>query len=202
MDYNFAFGKGHAKKRKTKLNKKMLDSMSFKKLKTIAKKHKVSCYKKGTKVCVKKSTLLKRLKKSRSINKILESASKMKKNKTTKNPKTHRKKVTKVRKSRFGLNNQLPTNFPNFKTPLELHLGQTYPEQLRHYNSIPSTLISGNFQGPANRANGIPQAKMNKPYNFKFTQGSLGRSSLPSFLNINDSRWPKPYSNKFGRYFH
>ena len=199
MDYDLAFGKAHAKKRKTKLSKKMLDSMSLKKLKTLAKKHKISCYKKGTKVCVKKSTLLKRLKKSRSINKILESASKMKKNKTTK---THRKKVTKVRKSRFGMKNQLPANFPNFQTPLELHLGQTYQEQLRHYNSIPSTLISGNFQGPANRANGIPQAKMNKPYNFKFTQGSLGRSSLPSFLNINDSRWQKPYSNKFGRYFH
>ena len=190
MDYDLAFGKAHAKKRKIKLNKKMLDSMSLKKLKTIAKKHKVSCYKKGTKVCVKKSTLLKRLKKSRSINKILESASKMKKK-----TKTHRKKVTKVRKSRFGMKNQLPINYPKFQTPLELSLGQTYPEQIRHYKSIPSTLISANLQGPANRANGIHQFKMNKPYNFKFTQGSLGRSSLPPFLNINDS-------NKFGRYFH
>ena len=202
MDYDLAFGKAHAKKRKTKLSKKMLDSMSLKKLKTLAKKHKVSCYKKGTKVCVKKSTLLKRLKKSRSINKILESGSNMKKSKTTKKTKTHRKKVTKVRKSRFGMKNQLPANFPNFQTPLELHLGQTYPEQLRHYKSIPSTLISGNFQGPANRANGIPQAIINKPFNFKFTQGSLGRTSLPSFLNINDPRWSKTYPHKFGRYFH
>ena len=205
MDYDLAFGKAHAKKRKTKLNKKMLDSMSLKKLKTIAKKHKVSCYKKGTKVCVKKSTLLKRLKKSRSINKILESASKMKKGKTTKKTKTHRKKVTKVRKSRFGMKNQLPANFPNFQTPLELSLGQTYPEQLRHYKSIPSTLISANFQGPANHANGIPNLKnpkLSTPYNFKFTQGSLGRSSLPSFLNINDPRWSKTYPHKFGRYFH
>lgn len=208
MDYDFAFGKAHAKKRKTKLNKKMLDSMSLKKLKTIAKKHKVSCYKKGTKVCVKKSTLLKRLKKSRSINKILESASKMKKGKTTKKTKTHHKKVTnvtKVRKSRFGMKNQLPKNFPRFSKPLELSLGQTYPEQLRHYESIPSTLISGNFQGPANHANGIPNLKnpkLSTPYNFKFTPGSLGRSSLPSFLNINDSRWSKTHPNKFGRYFH
>ena len=46
MDYDLAFGKTHTKKRKTKLNKKMLDSMSLKKLKTLAKKHKVSCYKK------------------------------------------------------------------------------------------------------------------------------------------------------------
>lgn len=201
MDYDLAFGKARAKKRKTKLNKKMLDSMSLKKLKTLAKKHKVSCYKKGTKVCVKKSTLLKRLKKSRSINKILESASKMKKGKTTKKTKTHRRKVTKVRKSRFGMKNQLPANFPNFQTPLELSLGQTYQEQLRHYKSIPSTLISANFQGPANRATGFPN-EGSKPINFKFTRGSTGRSSLPSFLNINDPRWSKTYPHKFGRYFH
>ena len=188
MDYNFAFGKGHAKKRKTKLNKKMLDSMSFKKLKTIAKKHKVSCYKKGTKVCVKKSTLLKRLKKSRSINKILESASKMKKSKT------HHKK-----KTRFG-NNQIPANFPRFSTPLELSLGQTYGQQLRHYKSIPSTLISGNFQGPANHATGF-KGKGSKPHNFKYTQGLLGRSSLPSYLNINNPAYLKTYPHKFGRYF-
>ena len=201
MDYDYTFGKSHAKKRKTKLNKKMLDSMSLKKLKTIAKKHKVSCYKKGTKVCVKKSTLLKRLKKSRSINKILESASKMKKGKTTRKTKTHRKKVTKVRKSRFGMKHQIHANYPNFQTPLELSLGQTYQEQLRHYKSIPSTLISANFQGPANYATGF-SGKGSKPHNFNFTQGSLGRSSLPSFLNINDSRWSKTYPNKFGRYFH
>ena len=198
MDYDLAFGKVHTKKRKTKLSKKMLDSMSLKKLKTIAKKYKVSCYKKGTNVCVKKSTLLKRLKKSRSINKILESASKMKNAKTTKKTKTHNKKVTKVRKSRFGMKNQLHANYPNFQTPLELSLGQTYPEQLRHYKSIPSTLISANFQGPASHANGIPNKKnpkLSTPYNFKFTQGSLGRSSLPLYQNINDH-------NKFGRYFH
>ena len=181
MDYDLAFGKAHARKRK--LNKKMLDSMSLKKLKTLAKKHKVSYYKKATKVCVKKSTLLKRLKKSRSINKILESASKMKRGKTTK---SHRKRVTKVRKSRFGQKNQLQANYPSFNTPSELSSGQTYPKQLRHYYSIPSTLI---FQDTAKN-------------NFKFTQGSLGRSSLPSFLNINDPRWSKTNSHKFGRYFH
>ena len=197
MDYDLAFGKAHVKKRKTKLNKKMLDSMSLKKLKTIAKKYKVSCYKKGTKVCVKKSTLLKRLKKSRSINKILESASKMKKSKTTKKTKKH---TTKVRKSSFGLTNQLPANYPNFQTPLELSQGQTYANQLRHYKSIPSTLISTNFQGPACHATGFP-GKGSKPYNFKFTQGSLGRSSLPSYYNINNNMWANSYPHKFGRYF-
>ena len=125
----------------------------------------------------------------------------MKKGKTTKKTKTHRKKVTKVRKSRFGMKNQIPANYPNFQTPLELSLGQTYQEQLRHYKSIPSTLISANFQGPANRATGFPD-EGSKPINFKFTQGSQGRSSLPSFLNINDPRWSKTYPHKFGRYFH
>ena len=202
MNYDLAFGKAHSKKRTTKLNKKMLDSMSLKKLKTIAKKYKVSCFKKGTKVCVKKSTLLKRLKKSRSINKILESASKMKKVKTTKKTKTHHKKVTKVRKSMFGKDHQIQANYPRFSTPLELSLGQTYQEQLRHYQSIPSTLISANFQGPASRSNVIHPTKNNKPHNFKFTQGSLGKSSLPSYYNINDPDWAKNYPNKFGRYFH
>ena len=199
MDYNFAFGKGHAKKRKTKLNKKMLDSMSFKKLKTIAKKHKVSCYKKGTKVCVKKSTLLKRLKKSRSINKILESASKMKKTKTAKKTKTktHKKKIHKLR---YGKNNQIPPNYPRFSTPMELAVGQTYDEQLRHYRSIPSSLISANFQGPASRATGFPGLG-SKPINFKYKQGSFGPST-PPYLNINDPNWSKIYSNKFGQYFH
>jgi hypothetical protein len=190
MNYDLEYGKVHRKKTKTKLSKKMLDSMSLKKLKTIAKKYKISCYKKGTKECVKKSTLLKRIKKSRSINKILESASKMKK------VKNHKKKVHK-----FGINNQLPANFPNFHTPLELSLGQTYQEQLRHYNNIPSSLISANFQGPANRSNGISYNKGDKPYNFRFTKGSMGRSSLPSYYNINDTDWSRNYPNKFGRYF-
>ena len=195
MNYDLAFGKAHAKKRKTKLSKKMLDSMSLKKLKTLAKKHKVSCYKKGTKVCVKKTTLLKRLKNSRSINKILESASKMKTSKKTKKSKTHHKKV----KSRFG-NNEIPPNYPRFYTPLELSAGQTYGEQLRHYKSIPSTLISANFQGPANHATGLP-GKGSKPYNFKYNQGLLGRSSLPQYHSVSDPDWAKHYPNKFGRYF-
>ena len=81
---------------KRKLTKKMLDSLSLVKLKKLAKKYKVSCYKKGTKVCVKKSTLLKRLKSSRSINKILLSASKMRKEKK------HKKSPKRRRRSHFG----------------------------------------------------------------------------------------------------
>ena len=166
--------------------------MSLKKLKVLAKKHKVSCFKKGTKICVKKSTLLKRLKKSRSINKILQSASKMKKVKSTK------RKVKKVtKKSRFGF---VRGNTPNFSTPLDLSLGQTYGQQLRHYESIPSSLISQNFQGPANRAIGISQRKGDKPINFNYTQGLLG-PSLPSYYNINNPLWSKTYPNKFGQYF-
>lgn len=82
---------------KRKATKKMLDSLSLEKLKKLAKKYKVSCYKKGTKVCVKKSTLLKRLKSSRSINKILLSASKMR------NEKKHRKSPKRRRRSHFGV---------------------------------------------------------------------------------------------------
>ena len=108
------------------------------------------------------------------------------------------KLITK-KKTRFG-NNQIPANFPRFSTPLELSLGQTYGQQLRHYKSIPSTLISGNFQGPANHATGF-KGKGSKPHNFKYTQGLLGRSSLPSYLNINNPAYLKTYPHKFGRYF-
>lgn len=192
MDYDLEFGRAHIKKRK--ISKKMLDSISLKKLKTLAKKYKISCYKKGTRVCVKKSTLLKRLKKSRSINKILESASKIKNKRRTK--KTSKKKN---HKSRFGLH-KIPENYPRLSTPLELSSGKTYSQQLRHYKNIPSTLISKNFQGPACHSNGFSQ-KGTKPYNFKYTQGSLGRSSLYPYLNINDPNWSKNNTHKFGRYF-
>jgi len=187
MDYDLFFGKSHVKKRKTKLTKKMLDTMSLKKLKVIAKKYKVSCHKKGTKVCVKKSTLLKRLKKSRSINKILESASKMKKRKTN----TRSKNVK--RRSKFGKENRsVPPLTPNLSTPLELRTGQTYPYQARHYGNIPTSLISHNFQGPSGYATNIG-TKGKNPNNFKFKVTSL-RPSLPSYTNISSK-------SNFGRYF-
>ena len=181
MEYNFKYSKLHVKKRKQKLNKKILDSMSLKKLKVLAKKYKVSCFKKGTKVCVKKSTLLKRLKKNRSINKILESASKMKKVKSKK------RKITK--KSRFGFTK---SNYPKFTTPLELSLGKSYNLQKSDYEKIPNSLIANNFQGPANRATGISPGKGNDPINFNYTPGVLGRSSLSHYSS----------ANKFGQYFH
>ena len=188
MNYEVFYGKKHkAKKSKSpvrkttsskKLHKKILDSMSLKKLKTLAKKYKVSCYKKGTKECVKKSTLLRRLKESRSINKILKSASAMKKRKHS---------------TRFGMNTLAP-NTPKLSTPLELALGQTYEGQRRHYNSIPTTLISQNFQGTG--AGNFKNRMQLNSKNFKYTKGSLGRSSLPPYENINDLK------QKFGRYFH
>lgn len=116
-------------KRKTmKLTKKSLDSLSLKKLQKLAVKHKVSVHKKGTKKTkknlIKKSTLLTRMKKSRSINKILLSAHKMKHNKRTK----------------FG-NPALPDLTSK-------SLGQTTKHQRAHYMSTPKSLLSYNFVAP------------------------------------------------------
>lgn len=260
MDYLFGFGKRRKsparKSRKgtkstkvhKKLEKKILDSLSLEKLKKIAKKHKVSCYKKGTRVCVKKSTLLKRLKKSRSINKILMSASRMKK--------SHKKSpVRRRRRNKFGYDDDddepphypeninralarqhaippligrqrgggnlpqiragavggvdqtpdnrpqspppfkfgmkhLKPNVPNFSTPLELSLGQTYDHQRKHYMDIPTSFISQNLQGTG--AGSYKTRMQLASKNFKYTNGSLGRSSLPPYKNIN---------SHFGRYF-
>lgn len=210
MDYDLAFGKLKLQKKamrlmhkknitlnkawrevlkassKPTMSKNMLDKMSLKRLQKLAKKHKVSVHKKGTKVLVKKSTLLKRLKSNRSIKKILESASRMKKSSSPKRA---------IKSAHFG-NTMLKANTPNFYAPLELSLGQTYDAQRRHYLKIPTTLISQNFQGP-----GVSSApgKNVAPKNFHFTRGSLGRSSLPPFYQVSD---PKHPNNRFGRYFH
>jgi len=206
MDYILGFGKGKAKspKRKStsknisskKLSKKILDSLSLKKLKVLAKKYKVSCYKKGTKVCVKKSTLLVRIKKSRSINKILKSVSLMKKSKRKVKKASPKRRTS---RARFGEEmNPLAPNTPRFMNPLELALGQTYEGQRRHYDKIPSTLISQNFQGTG--AGNFSNRMQKHSKNFQWTQGSMGRSSLPSFKNINDPSWSTDPS-RFGRYF-
>lgn len=209
MDYELAFGRRHrarksrspVRKTSKKVSKKMLDSLTLKKLKVLAKKYKVSCYKKGTKVCVKKSTLLKRLKKSRSINKILKSASMMKKSKSSKrsrSPKRARRASPKRRRSRFGMSSVAP-NTPRFSTPLELALGQTYEGQKRHYKSIPTSLISQNFQGTG--AGSFKNRMQLHSKNFPYTQGSLGRSSLSPYENINSKDHPDFELNRFGRYF-
>ena len=57
MEYNLEFGKNKRKqtprvKTTKKPTKKMLDTLTLKKLKSIAKKYKISCYKKGNdKMC-------------------------------------------------------------------------------------------------------------------------------------------------------
>jgi hypothetical protein len=121
-------GKGtkRSKVSSSKMTKKMLDKLSVKNLQKLAKKHKVSIYKKSTRTHVKKATLLKRLKASRSIKKILMSASKMK-------------------HSRFG-EFKLKAGEPPLFTPLEIALGQTYPYQQKHYKKIPTSLLSYNLQ--------------------------------------------------------
>jgi hypothetical protein len=140
--------------KRKKLSKKMLDSVSLKKLQKLAKKHKISIYRKNSRTPLKKKSLLAKMKKSRSINKILMSVSKMKK------------------RTRFG--SPMP-NTPRFATPLELQLGQTYEHQKKHYMNTPTSFLSHNM-----------------PPNFKYAVGSLGKSSLPSYRNI----------NAFGSYFH
>lgn len=140
--------------KRKKLSKKMLDSVSLKKLQQLAKKHKISIYRKNSRTPLKKKSLLTKMKKSRSINKILMSVSKMKK------------------RSRFG--SPMP-NTPRFATPLELQLGQTYDYQKKHYMKTPTSFLSHNM-----------------PPNFKYAVSSLGKSSLPSYKNI----------NAFGSYFH
>jgi hypothetical protein len=108
-----------------KLTKSMLDKMSLKSLTKLAKKYKISVVKKGSVKLVKKSTLLKRLKASKSIKKILMSASKMK-------------------KTKFGESNNF-VGKPPLTTPIEIANGSTYAHQLKHYKKIPSSLISFNM---------------------------------------------------------
>ena len=170
---------------------KMLDTLSLEKLKKLAKKYKVSCYKKGTKVCVKKSTLLKRLKKSRSLNKILLSASKMRKEKK------HRRSPKRSRRSRFGMKT-IPPNYPNLSTPMTLSSGMTYTGMLDHYKKIPSTLLSYNMQsnggylapGKSVYRNEIPPVQ-----DFRYKARLLGTSSMPPYENISK------HNSKFGQYF-
>ena len=154
MNYETSYGKTK------KLPKKLLDSMSLKKLKKLAKKYKISCYKEGTRVCVKKSTLLKRLKKSRSINKILKTAHSMKSHKV---------------KNSFG------KLLPKLSTPLELKTGQTYRYQLDHYKKIPKEFLSHNFQGRGTyKSSGVRVP----PHNFNYKISSL-KPGAPPYTNIN-----------------
>ena len=113
-----------ASPKRKRLSKKMLDSVSLKKLQKLAKKHKISIYRKNSKAPLKKKSLLTKMKKSRSINKILMAVSKMKK------------------RTRFGAPKP---NTPRFATPLELQLGQTYEHQRKHYMKTPTSFLSYNM---------------------------------------------------------
>ena len=127
MDYELNFGKRRRRRSPKKLSKKQLDTLTVKKLRTLARKYKVSIYKKRSKSFVKKSTLLSRLKKSRSINKILRSLKKS------------------SYRSRFGNTNVLGPGQPSLKTPIELVTGRTYKNLEDHYRKLPLSFLSGNF---------------------------------------------------------
>lgn len=113
-------------KRKTmKLTKKSLDSLSLKKLQKLAVKYKVSIFKKGAKKTkqnlLKKSTLLTKIKKSRSINKILLCAHKMKYSKKS---------------SRFGQTGQQDLIYRSTT--------MTPAQREAHYMKIPKSFLSFN----------------------------------------------------------
>ena len=140
-------------KRKTiKLTKKSLDSLSLKKLQKLAVKHRVSIFKKGAKKTkknhLKKSTLLTKMKKSRSINKILLSAHKMKYSKKS---------------SKFGQVKQDATYRSTAQTP-----GQ----REAHYMKIPTSLLSYNSVGNVNypprafTTSSLPSMNYGRKYKF------------------------------------
>jgi len=105
-----------------KLKKTMLDTMSLKKLRLLALKYKVSISKKNSEVLIKKSTLLNRLKKHRSIKKILESANKMK-------------------RTKFGKT----MGYPTLNTQTELTTGMPYSHLQKKYLNTPLSLTGGNL---------------------------------------------------------
>ena len=110
--------------------------------------------------------------------------------KTSKSSKSSPKlRMMSSKSMRFGMKHLQP-NTPRFSTPLELSLGQTYQHQRTHYNKIPSSLLTYNLQGTGAGSNKNRMQLSSK--NFPYTVGSLGRSSLPPFKNI----------NSFGQYFH
>ena len=103
--------------------------------------------------------------------------------KTSKSSKSSPKlRMMSSKSMRFGMKHLQP-NTPRFSTPLELSLGQTYQHQRTHYNKIPSSLLTYNLQGTGAGSNKNRMQLSSK--NFPYTVGSLGRSSLPPFKNIN-----------------
>ena len=159
MDLNLLFGKvKKAPKKPKKLSKKILDSLSLKKLQKLAKKYKISINKKGSKKPVKKSTLLLRLKKSRSIKNILVTVQEMKKSKSKS------KSKPKSKKTMYGSSDTLKAGYPSLRTPIEIRTGQTYDYLLKHYKNTPTSLISTNF-----------------PRNLEYQDRAFGTSSIPPY---------------------
>ena len=119
------------------------------------------------KVLGKKTKVYKR---KSSCMKVLKSKRKSSRKKSVK--RRRKRSSPKRRRSRFG---NIKAGVPKLSTPLTLQLGQTYDYQKNHYSNTPTSFLSYNF-----------------PKNFNWTTGSMGKSSLPSYKNI----------NSFGQYFH
>ena len=172
-------GKKSTKNKTSKLSEKevklLLNKLSFSRLKKIANKFNISCCRKGSKVLVKKSTLVRRMLKSKDLNKIVKLAN------------------TKSRKTKFGKHHELPSNTslsllpynnpPEYSRPgrpvlnswSDVTLANTQAARNRQYKNIPPTFVS-----------------FDRVPNIKIAQGGL----LPSMA---------PYGhvkNGFGQYFH
>jgi hypothetical protein len=129
---------------------------------------------KKTKVYKRKSSCMKVLKSKRksSRKKSVKRRRKRSSPKRRRSSPKRRRSSPKRRRSRFG---NIKAGVPKLSTPLTLQLGQTYDYQKNHYSNTPTSFLSYNF-----------------PKNFNWTTGSMGKSSLPSYKNI----------NSFGQYFH
>ena len=121
------------------------------------------------KVLGKKTKVYKR---KSSCMKVLKSKRKSSRKKSVKRRRRHSSPKRRRRRSRFG---NIHAGVPKLSTPLTSQLGQTYDYQKKHYSNTPTSFLSYNF-----------------PKDFNFTTGSMGKSSLPPYKNI----------NSFGQYFH
>lgn len=189
MDYVLEFGKKRKVQTNKKLSKKLLNTCTLKCLQKVAKKYKISIYKKGTKKPLKKTSLITKLKKSKSINKILKTAYNMKHKKMPK-----RRSSPKRKSSKFGKSNPQPGT-PSLTGPIELFNGMTYDGYKQHYLNTPPGFIAYNLQGPLSAAPNVKGAS--KPSNFYYNQRLLGLNSLPPYGPTNESI----KKTKFGQYF-
>lgn len=160
---------------KSKLYKSKLNQLSLLKLRKLAKKYKISCCRKGSKVLVKKSTLINRMLKSKHSKKILKDA---------------HKKSKKVNKHKFGqpvnpslsllpYNNApeyIKAGVPPLQSWSDITSGNTQAARNAHYKKIPTSFLT-----------------FNKVGNQKYSIGGMRPSLAP---------YGHPVSNNFGQYFH